>query len=274
MQLSHFLLPQNPQPNAPLFIYLPGMDGTGQLLRPQVTALEKSFDIRRLSIPVDDLRDWDMMAANIADLIRSELGSQIPRRSLYLCGESFGGCLAMKLAIVAPELCDRLILVNPASSFKRKTWIRLVTHFFKYLPADLYPLSCMALLPLLATLNRIDSRDGALLLKVMQSVRFDSAMWRISMLDQFDVTIEQLQQIQQPTLIISSGNDRLLPSQIEGNMLMQQIPRSALHLIPEGGHAVLLEREVNLHSILLRHGFLAAMTEKSPARLPVDSTSK
>jgi pimeloyl-ACP methyl ester carboxylesterase len=274
VQLSRFLPPQNPQPDAPLFIYLPGMDGTGQLLRPQVADLERSFDIRRLSIPVDDLSDWDMMAANIADLIRAELGSEMPRRALYLCGESFGGCLALKLAILAPELCDRLILVNPASSFQRKTWIRLVTHFLRYLPANLYPLSCMALLPLLATLSRIDSNDGALLLNVMQSVRFDSAMWRISMLDRFDATVQQIQQIQQPTLIISSGNDRLLPSQIEGNMLMQQIPRSSLHLIPQGGHAVLLEREVNLHSILDQHGFLEQIAEKSPSGLPAESKMK
>jgi pimeloyl-ACP methyl ester carboxylesterase len=272
-QLSYFLPPQNPQPNAPLFIYLPGMDGTGQLLRPQIPLLEQSFDVRRLSIPVDDLTDWDGLAARIALLIQTELGPEIPRRALYLCGESFGGCLALKLAVMLPELCDRLILVNPASAFRRQLWLRSIASFKALLPADLYPLSCIVLLPFLANLNRIEAHDRDLLLRVMQSVQFKSATWRISLLDQFEVTIQQLQRLKQPTLVVTSGNDRLLPSQVEGKFLAQQIPRSSLHFIPEGGHAVLLERGVNLHEILLMHGFLERKQEKMPVRLAVDASA-
>jgi pimeloyl-ACP methyl ester carboxylesterase len=272
-QLSHFLPPQNPQPDAPLFIYLPGMDGTGQLLRHQIPLLEQSFDVRRLSIPVNDLTDWDGLATRIAFLIQTELGAELPRRALYLCGESFGGCLALKLAVMMPELCDRLILVNPASSFRRQLWLRSIASFKSLLPADLYPLSCIALLPFLANLHRIETQDRDLLLRVMQSIQFKSAMWRVSLLDQFEVTIHQLQRLKQPTLVITSGSDRLLPSEIEGKFLAQQIPRSSLHFIPEGGHAVLLERDVILHEILLTHGFLESKEEKNPANLAVDKSA-
>ena len=265
--LIHFLPSQYPQPHAPLLIYLPGMDGTGKLLRSQASSLERSFDIRRLSIPVDDLTDWDALVNKIADLIETELGSQIPRRALYLCGESFGGCLALKLAIAKPELCDRLILVNPASSFKQQPWMRWATYFTHLLPANLYSLSCLVLLPFLAALDRIALEDRSLLLQVMQSVRFKSAMWRISLLDSFDVSVEQLQQIAQPTLIISSGRDRLLPSEAEGKLLNQNIPRSDLHFIPDGGHAVLLERDVDLQEILRIHGFLDNKEEKNPVAI-------
>lgn len=81
-------------------------------------------------------------------------------------------------------------------------------------------------------------------------------MWRVSLLDRFDVQIEQLQQISQPTLVISSGSDRLLPSKVEGKLLTQHIPGSQLYLIPEGGHAVLLERTIDLHEILRTCAFL------------------
>lgn len=252
----HFLPPQKPQPKLPLFVYLPGMDGTGKLLRSQIPNLERSFDIRRLSIPVDDLSNWDQMVGKIAKLIKDELATEHPKRKLYLCGESFGGCLALKLTIRFPELCDRLILVNPASSFKQQIWMHWGLYFTPLLPARLYPLSCMALLPLLATLERIAISDSNALLKVMQSVKFKSAMWRISLLDRFDVQIQQLQKITQPTLVISSGSDRLLPSKAEGKLLTQYIPKSQLHLIPEGGHAVLLERSIDLHTILRTCAFL------------------
>jgi pimeloyl-ACP methyl ester carboxylesterase len=269
-QFSHFLAPQNPQPHAPLFIYLPGMDGTGQLLRSQIPDLEKSFDIRRLAIPVDDLTDWDGLVDRIAALIQRELGPEIPRRALYLCGESFGGCLALKLAVRAPELCDRLILVNPASAFKRQAWLRSIASIKGLLPENLYPLSCIALLPFLANLSRIEVKDRDLLLKVMQSIQFKSAMWRISLLEQFHIDMDQLQQLKQPTLVVTSGSDRLLPSQAEGKFLAQQMPRSSLHSIPQGGHSVLLERDVNLHKILLTHGFLERKEEKEPSGLAVD----
>jgi pimeloyl-ACP methyl ester carboxylesterase len=272
-QLSHFLPPQNPQPHAPLFIYLPGMDGTGQLLRHQIPLLEQSFDVRRLSIPVDDLTDWDGLTARIALLIQTELGPEIPHRALYLCGESFGGCLALKLALMMPELCDRLILVNPASSFRRQLWLRSIASFKGLLPPNLYPLSCIALLPFLANLNRIEVQDRDLLLKVMQSIQFESAMWRVSLLDQFEVTIQQLQRLKQPTLVVTGGNDRLLPSPIEGKFLAQQIPRASLHFIPEGGHAVLLERDVILHEILSMHGFLEQKEKKAPVDLAVDQSA-
>ena len=266
--LIHFLPPEHPQPHAPLLIYLPGMDGTGQLLRSQASSLEQSFDIRRLSIPVDDLTDWDAMVNKIADSIETELGSHIPRRALYICGESFGGCLALKLAIAKPELCDRLILVNPASSFKQQPWMRWATYFTHILPANLYPLSCLGLLPFLASLDRIAPEDRNLLLRVMQSVRFKSAMWRISLLDSFDASVEQLQHISQPTLIVSSGRDRLLPSEAEGKLLKQWIPQADLHFIPDGGHAVLLERDVDLQEILRIHGFLEDKEAKNPVPLP------
>jgi pimeloyl-ACP methyl ester carboxylesterase len=133
-------------------------------------------------------------------------------------------------------------------------------------------IACLVLLPLLASLNRIAAQDRDLILKVMQSVQFRSAMWRISLIEKFEISIQQLQQVKQPTLVITSGNDRLLPSQAEGKFLVQQIPRSSLHLIPEGGHAVLLEQDIDLHKILSMHGFLERKEEKIPTELSVDES--
>ena len=45
-----------------------------------------------------------------------------PTRPVYLLGESFGGTLAIAVAIERPDLADRLILVNPATSFPRSVW--------------------------------------------------------------------------------------------------------------------------------------------------------
>jgi pimeloyl-ACP methyl ester carboxylesterase len=260
-----FLSPPAPRPDLPLFIYLPGMDGSGQLLRSQLANLAQSFDVRRLSIPVDDLSDWSILVTKLKRLINSELAGH-HQRSVYVCGESFGGCLAMKLALAAPDLCDRLVLINPASSFRQQAWMRLGANFTQLLPPGLYRLSCLALLPFLAALERMAAEHRDDLLAAMQAVECRSAMWRVALLNQFDVTREQLGQIGQPTLVISSGCDRLLPSAIEGKVLTAHLPRATAHLIPDGGHALLLEQQVNLHTILSNCGFLEQPVEKLVAQ--------
>ena len=61
-----FLTPSPLCPEKPLFVFLPGMDGTGQLLRTQIPDLETVFDIRCLAIPPDDLSTWDELSAKVA----------------------------------------------------------------------------------------------------------------------------------------------------------------------------------------------------------------
>ncbi len=41
------------------------------------------------------------------------------RGSVTLVGESFGGCLALRVARAAPALVSELVLVNPATSFNQ-----------------------------------------------------------------------------------------------------------------------------------------------------------
>ncbi len=54
------------------------------------TFLEKSFEVWRLSIPVDDLTDCGWDDDEIAELMKTEFGGEITRRPLYLCGDPLG----------------------------------------------------------------------------------------------------------------------------------------------------------------------------------------
>lgn len=266
----HFMTVGESRSDLPLFVFLSGMDGTGTLLRVQTTSLQQHFNIRCLVIPPDDLTSWEELTEQVLELILKEVHT-LGRRSVYLCGESFGGCLAINLALRVngvlsgsldhapeqlPQLFSRIILVNPASSLGRRPWIYWGSHLTRLLPESLYQLSCVTLLPFLVSLNRISESDRWALLQAMQSVTPATSIWRLSLLQDFQVTDEQLRHITQPVLLVASQCDRLLPSDNEAKLLAQSIPDTKIHFLPDSGHACLLEREVNLYNILEQSGFV------------------
>ena len=239
----------------PLFIFLPGMDGSGMLLRSQIPKLACSFDIRCLALPPNDTPCWEALVKETIALIEAEkaAGSQRP---VYLCGESFGGCLAMKIVLEAPKVCDRLILVNPASSFRQQPWVQWGSHLTQWLPANLYPLSVVGLLPILASLGKMARGDRHALLEAMQAVPQSTSVWRLALVRSFNVDENQLRAIEQPTLVIASGADRLLPSLAEGKLLVKVIPNAEMVMLANSGHACLLESDVDLHGIMQVHNFI------------------
>lgn len=248
------LRPCAPNPGKPPFILLPGMDGTAQLQYDQARQLANAFDVRCLAIPSNDLSSWDDLTEQVLQLIEMEFSRATGQ--IYLLGESFGGCLALKVALRSPRLFQRLILVNPASSFERATLIRWGSHLTQWLPGILYSYSCLSLLPFLASLNRMSDAGRWALFSAMRSVSHQSAQWRLSLLYNLNVPDHHLQQISMPTLIVASGSDRLLPSVDEARRLESLIAPAQTYLLPQSGHACLLEESVSLRRILQECEFM------------------
>ncbi len=246
--------PRPVQPHAPLFVYLPGGDGTGQLFYRQLEGLEKAFDIRCLEIPPDDQTGWDDLAQQVVELVKAELNQK--NRLVYLCGESFGGCLALKVILRAPHLFDQLILVNSASAFSRRSWLYWPSFLAIPVPEAGYRLFWLWFLPLLAAVSRIDPDDRRILLNAVQTMAQETSIWRVALLREFQISDAELQTISHPTLLIASGRDLVLPSVQEAQRLSSLLPKAQMHVLPESGHACLLEAEVHLNDILAAANFL------------------
>ncbi|ELS04393.1 putative hydrolase or acyltransferase of alpha/beta superfamily [Xenococcus sp. PCC 7305] len=257
-----FLKPNEPKLTSPLFIYLPGMDGTGRLLRSQLPGLTKFFDIRCLSIPLDDLSDWAALVEQTAALIRAER-KLAPSRPVYICGESFGGCLALKLAAYSRDLFDRMILMNPASTLSNQPIVGWGSTLVPLLPTPLYKMSAIGLLPFLIATERVSPQNQNALLTAMQSVTARTAAWRISLLSSFNLDEMPLHKISQPVLIIASEADRILPSATEADRLTGCLLNARKVLLSKSGHACLLEREMRLADILYSQEFVGQAALKS-----------
>ncbi|MFN6559365.1 MAG: alpha/beta fold hydrolase [Nostoc sp. ChiSLP01] len=255
-----FLTPKRLRPEYPLFVYLPGMDGTGQLLRSQTAGLEVGFDVRCFAIPRKDLTSWDVLTNSVLDLIHAEL-EKSSHRPVYLCGESFGGCLAMKVAIKAPQLFKRIILINPASAFHLRPLLNWASQITYLVPSGLYDVGALGLLPFLASLPRISRSDRHELLRTMRSVPPETVHWRLSLLREFEIDEEQLRRLKQPVLLIAGGSDRLLPSVTEVKRIANIIPNTEIVVLPHCGHACLLEQNINLYEILKANDFIESQVD-------------
>ena len=247
----HFIRPVPIRKELPLLMFLPGMDGTGLLLRSQIPNLAKAFDLRCLSIPKDDFSSWDRLAGETIEAIAKERGSG--DREVYLCGESFGGCLSLLIALKAPQIWDRLILANPASCFRQQPLVNWGPDVTKLLPKNLYFLSSLWLLPFLGSLDRILPENREALLDAMRSVPQKTSVWRLELLRSFHIQPQELETIKKPVLLIASAADRLLNSVSHANFLTKHLPNSKMIILPKSGHACFLEKELNLYQILDRH---------------------
>jgi pimeloyl-ACP methyl ester carboxylesterase len=247
MSSLSFWQPRPAQPNLPLFIFFPGMDGTGKLLHKQIDGLALKFDIRCLTIDSNDRTDWVGLVDRSLFLIDRELAVG---QELYLCGESFGACLAMQVAGQSAKNVAKLVLINPASSFMRLPWLAWSSALSGLLPDALYPTSAKILVNFLIATDRVAVTERQSLVDAMLSVNPQAAAWRLNLLRRFQVHSIVPDIIDIPVLLIAGELDRLLPSLLEVKILQRLLPKSKTTLLPSSGHACLLEKDIHLADLL------------------------
>lgn len=252
--------PVGKHPHRPLLVYLPGMDGSGELFSAQSDRLRHHFDIRCLMIPGDDLSSWESLASQVVRLIRQEAGAA----PVYLCGESFGACLALQTVALAPTLASHLILVNSASSFYRFPWLHWLANLTPWVAPPIYRRSALSSLPVMANLNRIGTTNREALVRAISAVSQTSTAWRLGLLSQFRLDPLRLHRIKARTLLIASLSDHLLPSLEESQRLATLLPNSRIYPLPHSGHISLLEDGVDLRAILAAVGFLPKSDRSVP----------
>ena len=221
----------------------------------QRLALSTHFNLLALALPPVSLPPhWTAIANQVHSLLAREKGDQ--DHGLYLCGESFGGCLALAYAYHYPQQLKKLILINPATAFERRPWLQLGIPLNRWLPDLFQGVTTLTGLPFLAAVERIQPGDRRQLLNAMRSLPPAIIAERLALLQTFSNAGIDFSQIQTPSLILASQRDRLLPSVEEAHSLQGKLTKAAVQILPHSGHACLLETELSLKLILAAKNWL------------------
>lgn len=224
------------------------MDGSGKLLKNQ-TRIWQNFDVRCVAIPPLHGIEWQELTQQLINLIQQQLKVN-DNREVYLCGESFGACLAMKLMEKIPHIFTRVILINSASAFSQRPWLNLGTYITQIMPDFIYRGSTLLLLPFLAKLEVLSIRERQRLLRVMNLLPPNIVSWRINLLEKFFLDQHKLKQYEKEVLIIAGGEDQLLPSVEEATRLKNIFSQAKISVLTHSGHCCLLEKNVDLCKII------------------------
>ena len=123
---------------------------------------------RTLYIPAGDRSDWNDLLTCTKKLLTEALAER-GQHAAVVVGESFGGCLGLRVAAAVPHLVSHLILVNPATSFSRSfagiPSLIAGTNLLSIFPEPLYQVSgpapfhslancdCQGLLPIFPSMS-------------------------------------------------------------------------------------------------------------------------
>lgn len=264
-----------PMKNSPLLLYLPGIDGTGLGLIKHHKRLGRIFNVWCLHVPVTDRTSFSDLVHLVEATVRSE-HHHAPRRPIYLLGESFGGCLALAVAARNPHIDLALILANPATRLRESQLQNLIT-LSEVIPEQLHP-SMVKLLsvttgvparvavaipgsghPLqqaVAELFRGDVTFSSYLSVLADVLPVETLIWRLKMLKSASSFVNsRLHAVRAQTLVLSSGKDHLIPSPEESEKLRQMLPNCEIRRFNNSGHALLLEAEFNLVTVIMGANF-------------------
>ena len=261
----------------PVLLYLPGIDGTGLAAFKQFPVLMEHFNLMTFVTPPGDRSSYEDLVDILEDFATGVLGRLPPSQPVYVMGESFGGILALSLAGRCPGTIDRVVLVNPATSFTQSLW-PLVGPIVLQTPPEMYGALPLLLAPVLgnpvnllrSSLDGLDENSSL----VQQALRLVEGA--VGLLQQLPILADILpretlehklrllqagcdsvdyERVSQRVFILAGDQDLLLPSDKEAERLERLLARGYSRIEAGRSHALLQEGGVNLVSIMKEEGF-------------------
>jgi len=228
----------------PAVILVPGMDGTGELFYRQVPLLEKSYSVATYALR-DDATSMEVLAGDLRRVI--EQASPSEKRAIVM-GESFGGAVALTMALQYPNHVSGLVVLNSFPYFAPQFRLRLAIA-----GVSLMPWGAMGLMRYATSFfmhSRHTHRDELKkFLELTTRTTRTGYRSRLRILKTYDVT-ERLCEIKCPTLFLAAEKDHLVPSVAQARLMAERIPSATVRVLSGHGHICLIAPDIDMSRIL------------------------
>jgi pimeloyl-ACP methyl ester carboxylesterase len=227
----------------PAFAYLPGLDGSAELLFMQEARLAERYDLVR----VPWRHDVTAEHGTLVDDVERALDTAGAERAVVFA-ESFGGTVGLLFALRRPERVERLVLFNTFAWYPNRELVRLGRVLARRAhPKVVHAVRQIVDTPLLALEGvRPDARRRFLEATYRQPLAAYAR--RLDLIEAFDVRA-RLGDISVRTLVVGAENDRVVPIGASRE-LAARIPGASLRILPHVGHAALMTPGISLVDIM------------------------
>jgi pimeloyl-ACP methyl ester carboxylesterase len=214
-------------------VYVPGIDGSGELLLGTAARLERRFRLTRLRYGGDPDGDYATLAAGVA---RSIAATGAERA--VLLAESFGVAVALQTALDSPERVAALALVNGFARYRDRLGLALTRGVFALAPqAWIRSARARFVQRGLFAPRRDDEALRALL--ALSCDWFDARYRaRLALIQGLDLRA-RLPDVRCPVALFAADHDRVVAAVPAAREMQAALPRSELTVIRDAGHLVL-----------------------------------
>ena len=222
-------------------LYVPGIDGTGELLLGSAARLEERFRLLRLHYVADpaptsvarEVDTYAALAASCAGTVRAQ-GVD----GCLVVAESFGGAVALQLALDHPDLVRGVLVVNFFARFPAQARLWLGWKLSALVPRFAFDLFRKLLAPRLLFAERRDQRAIAEFRELWGTFFDHGYRRRMGMITRLDLR-PRVPELSQPLMLLASDHDRVVPSTRTMRELHELAPNSTLEVVPGAGHLIL-----------------------------------
>jgi 3-oxoadipate enol-lactonase len=217
-------------------LYIPGIDGTGELLLGTGVRLEDEFRLIRFCYRADD----DAASDSYADLAASiaTLCGQQGVAECMVIAESFGGAVALQLALDFPKLVRGLAIVNSFARFPSPVRLRLSRALSIFVSRTMFDLGRRHLAPRSLFGRRAHSEVVEAFRNLPGAFFDESYKRRMDMIAELDLR-PRLAELHQPLMLFSGDADRIVPSLETMPEIAQHVPHATHEVVSGGGHLIL-----------------------------------
>lgn len=228
-------------------VYVPGIDGTGELMLGSAARVEERFRLLRLHYPRGPAAGEDPATEDTYPQLAASCAAAIRAAGVERClvlAESFGGAVALQLALDHPELVRGLIVVNSFVRFPKRISLRLGWWLSPLVPRFAFDAFRRLLGPWFLFADRRNRKAIADFQALWGTLFDEHYRRRMRMILGLDLR-ERVQELSQPLMLLASTRDRVVPSMRTMPVIERAVPHATLEVVEGAGHLILPLEELD-----------------------------